>query len=288
MNQKNKGCAVAEECIHGLDAGQCDVCYPKPVPAVDPDAAKQRAARPRVAAGTSPRRTAPGAGPARTPAAKARLDNVGEQRIYHVTHMSNLADILSSGALRADESASGSTHPIVDISSAENRQARRNTLVAGTGSLSVASFVPFFLAPNAAVWQGVRTGSADPRLSPAIRGTRASEFVILVSTVKHVIDWQADGESTAVVTNGDATHVLTRFGATRGDSESMLRRLRSDEDSDAILAAEYLVPESLPFELVTLVGVAHDKARSEAKGILQSSAFSPKVAVYPPWFAKPA
>jgi hypothetical protein len=68
----------------------------------------------------------------------------------------------------------------------------------------------------------------------------------------------------------------------------MLRRLRSDEDSDAILAAEYLVPESLPFELVTLVGVAHDKARSEAKGILQSSAFSPKVAVYPPWFAKPA
>jgi hypothetical protein len=202
--------------------------------------------------------------------------------------MSNLADILSSGALRADVSASGGTHPTVDISSAETRQARRATLVAGTGSPSVASFVPFFLAPNAAVWQGLRAGAIDPRLSPAVRGTKASEFVFLVSTVKHVTDWQADGETTAVVTNGDAAHVLTRFGSTRDDSERMLRKLRSDEDSDAILAAEYLVPESLPFEFVTLVGVANDKARNEARGILQSSAFSPKVAVYPPWFAKQA
>ncbi|MDQ1587987.1 MAG: hypothetical protein QOJ77_1152, partial [Microbacteriaceae bacterium] len=101
-------------------------------------------------------------------------------------------------------------------------------------------------------------------------------------------DWQVDGELLAVVTNGDAAHVLTRFGSTRDDNERMLRKLRSDEDSDAILAAEYLVPETLPFEFVTLVGVANDKARNEAKGILQSSAFSTKVAVYPPWFQRTA
>jgi hypothetical protein len=255
---------------------------------VDAEAAKQRAARPRVAAGTSARRTAPGSGPARTPASKAHLDNVGDQRIYHVTHMSNLAGILSSGALHADARANGGTHPTVDMSSAENREARRTTHIAGSGSPSVASFVPFFLAPNAAVWQSVRAGAMDPRLSPAIRASKASEFVILVSTVKHVTDWQVDGELLAVVTNGDAAHVLTRFGSTRDDNERMLRKLRSDEDSDAILAAEYLVPETLPFEFVTLVGVANDKARNEAKGILQSSAFSTKVAVYPPWFQRTA
>jgi hypothetical protein len=84
------------------------------------------------------------------------------------------------------------------------------------------------------------------------------------------------------VTDGDAAHVLTRFGATLDAAERMLRRLRADEDS--ILHAEYLVRESVPFELVTLVGVANDKARDVVKGILHGSGHRPKVSVYPPWF----
>jgi hypothetical protein len=38
---------------------------------------------------------------------------------------------------------------------------------------------------------------------------------------------------------------------------------------------------------VTLIGVANDRVRDEVRGMLKSSAHSPKVSVYPPWFQKP-
>ena len=65
----------------------------------------------------------------------------------------------------------------------------------------------------------------------------------------------------------------------------MLRLLHDDDDS--IIAAEFLVKDAFPFELVTLIGVAHDKARDAVKPILRASAHKPKVAVYPPWFQRP-
>jgi hypothetical protein len=266
---------LADECIHGLDAGRCDQCFPKPAPVVEVAVASgsRPATRPRLSSRAAPRRTLTPRTLSSTP-----LDDVGEQRIYHVTHVSNLAGILANGRLLADESDAWEARPTVDISSADARESRRSTLVAGSEGPSVAQFVPFLLSPNASIWQSIRTGVADPRLSPDIRDTPASDFVILVTTVKKVLEREAD----TVVTDGDAAHVLTRFGATLDAAERMLRRLRADEDS--ILHAEYLVRESVPFELVTLVGVANDKARDVVKGILHGSGHRPKVSVYPPWF----
>lgn len=227
--------------------------------------------------------------------AKAATDNVGEQRIYHVTHIRNLAGILESGALLADASEAWTTRPVVDISSAPNRDARRTALVSGDGSASVAGYVPFFLSPNARLWDGLLTGTADPRLSVDAHTAEIFDFVILVSTVKKLRDAQAaaddadaddaDASAAAVaVTDGDAAGALTRISATPDTFDSLLRRLRADAESDAILRAELLVAESFAFDLVTLVGVANDKVRDEVRGILAASTHKPKVAVYPPWF----
>ncbi|WP_166790835.1 DarT ssDNA thymidine ADP-ribosyltransferase family protein [Cryobacterium mannosilyticum] len=226
-------------------------------------------------------------------AAKAVADNVGEQRIYHVTHIRNLAGILESGALLADMSEAWTTRPVVDISSAPNRDARRTALVSGDGSSSVAGYVPFFLSPNARLWDGLLTGTADPRLSVDAHTAEIFDFVILVSTVKKLRDAQAAAEdagaddasdAAVAVTDGDAAGALTRISATPETSDSLLRRLRADAESDGILRAELLVAETFPFDLVTLVGVANDKVRDEVRGILAASTHKPKVAVYPPWF----
>ncbi len=222
-------------------------------------------------------------------ATKVAVDNVGEQRIYHVTHIRNLAGILESGALLADTSEAWTARPTVDISSEPNRNARRSALVAGDGSASVAGYVPFFLSPNARLWDGLLTGTADPRLSTDAHTAEVFDFVILVSTVKKLRDARAAADDAAAaaavaVTDGDAAGALTRIGATPDASDSLLRRLRADAESDAILRAELLVAETFPFALVTLVGVANDKVRDEVRGILAVSAHKPKVAVYPPWF----
>ncbi len=211
--------------------------------------------------------------------------DVGEQRIYHVTHIGNLAGILSSGTLFADANRAWEARPAVDISSAETRESRRATLVSGQGSLSVAKYVPFYLSPNAKVWDSIRAHTDDPRLVLDAHGSAPYDFVILVSTVKKVLDAHVgEPDSAVIATDGDAAGVLTRFGTTREDAQRVLRKLRADPEADAILEAELLVEETFPYELVTLIGVANDRVRDVVKPILAASTHRPKVAVYPPWF----
>ncbi len=245
---------LPDECIHGLEAGLCDVCYPKPVPVV-------------VAAATTTRTRA--AAQPRTAGVGRPDHKVGEQRIYHVTHMSNLAGIVEAEALLA-----GAT-PVVDASSPANRAARQEVAV---GTATVTDYVPFFLSPNAAVWSAIRAQQTDPRLSREIRDLPAAEFIILVSTVKVASTMEV------AVADGDAAGALTRFGTTPETNDRTLRRLRADEE--AILSGELLVKDSFPFDQLALIGVANDRARDAVKEILQAAAHEPKVAVYPPWFAK--
>jgi hypothetical protein len=296
---QTKGLGLNDECIHGLEDQRCDQCFPKAAPVIVPGAsavstASKRPSRAREATAPTTLRTArvvvaKSAAPARSTAApkssaKAGTD-VGEQRIYHVTHISNLAGILETGALLADASEAWGARPAVDISSADTRESRRATLVAGEASLSVARYVPFFLSPNASVWDSIRAQVADPRLELDAHGSAPYDFVILVSTVKKVRDARAsESESAAVVTDGDAAGVLTRFGTTGEDAQRMVRKLRADKESEAILEAEFLVEEAFPYELVTLIGVANDRVRDAVKPILAASAHRPKLAVYPPWF----
>jgi hypothetical protein len=275
---------LGEECIHGLDYGLCDACFPKAAPEIPVAVAKTRVTRPRASSLTAPRK----------PATASSLRNppveVGDQRIYHVTHVNNLADILSSGRLLADASDEWEKRPTVDISSDETRESRRTIVVSDENDASVASYVPFFLSPTSSVWVSVRERVADPRLSAAIREAVASDYVILVSSVKSVVDAhdaeEAEREAAVVVTDGDAAHTLTRFATTREAGDRVLRKLRADEESVQILAAEYLVKDEFPFELVSLIGVANDKARDAVKAIVKGSGFSTRVAVYPPWFMR--
>ncbi|GAB2459148.1 hypothetical protein GCM10027029_21330 [Conyzicola lurida] len=275
---------MGEECIHGLDYGLCDACFPKAAPEIPVAVAKTRVTRPRASSLTAPRK----------PATASSLRNppveVGDQRIYHVTHVSNLADILSSGRLLADASDAWEKRPTVDISSDETRESRRTIVVSDENDASVASYVPFFLSPTSSVWVSVRERVADPRLSAATREAVASDYVILVSSVKSVVDAhdaeEAEREAAVVVTDGDAAHTLTRFATTREAGDRVLRKLRADEESVQILAAEYLVKDEFPFELVSLIGVANDKARDAVKAIVKGSGFSTRVAVYPPWFMR--
>jgi hypothetical protein len=175
----------------------------------------------------------------------------------------------------------------VDISTPETREARRATAVAGT-DLSVAHFVPFFLSPTATIWQGIITGAKDPRLSADAKRAAASDFVLLISTVKALVANHATDEETPtspyVVTDGDAAGATTRFGVTLPDADALLRRMRADEESKLIERAELLVAGSVAFDQIMLVGVANDRARDAVKAILQEASYSVKAVVYPPWF----
>jgi hypothetical protein len=245
--------------------------------------ARPRASRAREAASPTALRSAPVVTAPSLKAVRSSTGsggNVSEQRIYHVTHITNLPGILASCALLADASAARDTNPALDIMSAGYRESRRSVVVSGADpERRVAEYVPFFLSPDSLLWDSIRSHEADPRLAPTADDWVAFDFVVLVSTVG-----KASETVGSVVADGDAAAPATRFGASAENRERMLRTLRADKDSDAILAAEFLVEESFPFELLTLIGVANDRVRDAVKEILSASGFRPKVAVYPPWF----
>lgn len=287
------------ECIHGLDDGVCDTCFPKAPPVVVDEPAKasrtRTATRPRTAGRTASSvvttASASRSAGAKAAAAAKRPIDISEQRIYHLTHISNLIGIVGSGAVLADASAGWQSRPAVDIASSANREARRGMQVAGESEPAVAGYVPFFLSPNAGVWESIRSHSADPRLSAEAYGHDVYDYVILVSTVKTALgDPDAAGDdadgASVIVANGDATATFTRFGISREASVRMLRIMRAHEDSEALLAAEFLVRDTFPIENVSLIGVANDKVRLAVWEIVaaSNSRHRPKIAVYPPWF----
>jgi hypothetical protein len=195
--------------------------------------------------------------------------------------------MLIDGVLHAEAAESWTARPAIDISSPDTREARRITAIPGTDTDTdtfVADYVPFFLSPNANLWEGMRARTPDPRLTTAARSIRAAEFVILVTTIKQIT---ASVMRYPVVSDGDAADARSRFATTQDDAERVLRRTLVSDDGTA-LRAEMLVFDSVPFEVITLIGVANDKARSAVRSLLSGSGFQPRVAVHPPWFALPS
>jgi len=252
---------MALECIHGLDEGLCDTCYPKKAP--DP--------LPPTPRGT-PRRT-PGmrartlTGVVDKPVVVPARVDVTTQRIYHVTHIRNLAAILETGAL-----ISGA-EPEVDVSSDVTRELRRTAEISQGDS--VADYVPFYLSPDASAWRELRQGATGVHWSAAARSTAASDYVFLVAALGGVAD-------ETVLADGDAARSLTRFAVGRDALARMMHRVLADEQS--IFDAEALVPGRVPFESISVIGVANTRVRDQVREELAATTFSPKVAVHPPWF----
>jgi hypothetical protein len=244
----------------------CATCYPKPV--AETVVATRAPSRGRA---STTRRGAPG----RPLVSATPVNDVREQRIYHLTHVRNLPSILADGAVMAGVKAA------VDISPPEARAERAVTDIPGVPDALLTEFVPFFLSPNAQLWQSIRAQEPHPRVSRDILGADAADFVLLVSTVRELEDTGRE----FVVADGNSEGSLTRYGITVDAAERLLRRLRADPEERALLEAELLVRDSLPLGSVSLIGVAHDKVRATVRDLLQASRFSPKVAVYPPWFS---
>ena len=253
----------------------CASCYPKPAPEVPAVVLAQTRTRTPSRVGAAPRRTGVRGGSSRSASGSAPLDDVRQQRAYHLTHISNLPGILAAGAIEA------SATPVVDLSPVGLRAERAEVEVTGAQSAKLTEFVPFFLSPNAIAWQSIRAKMPHPRVAHDIVGMDPADFVLLVVTVRQLDDLGAG----YVVADGNAERDTTRFGWAPTDSEHVLRRLRAETLQESILEADLLVRDRVPFEHIALVGVAHDKARSAVRDILATADFSPKVAVYPPWFA---
>jgi hypothetical protein len=243
---------MADECIHGFEGVLCDICFPR----VQPE--------PKKVVRTPPGGRKPSVRAAGAPTIASYT--LATQRFFHVTHLRNLEAIVHEGQLRAD------AEPIVDVSSAVTRELRAGADLAD-GS-TVAQHVSFYVSPTAERWVELRDGAVGPHWSDAARAAKSTEFVLLAVPATVL----GDG---IVAADNDAAAPATRFAVGAAEATQLLRRLPD------FLNAEILVPHSVAFEDVAMVGVANDRVRDEVRDLLGSTeGFSPKVSVYPPWFTQ--
>ncbi len=289
---------MSDECKHGFDNGLCATCFPPPpreVPVAEAPAPKVR----RSTVAPSLREPAPtrvrAAATTKTAtraAAALPVVRVGEQRLYHVTHIRNLERILETGSILPVASAALPDGPVVDIAAPSHRDARRTMVLAGTDGLTPADFVPFFLTPDADLWAGIRAGEGDIRLSADALASAVNDYVVLVTTIDgasvHPGEFDADtgrpSRARVVVADGDASHVLTSIGANAMTADRMVQRFATDEDPGALRRAEVLIEDAVPFDRVTVIGVATVNVREHVKRLVAAAGLRTKVAAYTPWF----
>ena len=270
---------MADECIHGFDDGLCAICFPPPEPEAKPIAT---ATRSRTAGGTRAARPTPRvAGSARAGASLADTPiDPKTLRIYHVTHVDNLAPILGEGAVLADLAGA---EPVVDVSAPAAREFRRTASVDGVDAV-VADYVPFLLSTDAHVWNAVRTGTPDPRLAEGAVERQPADHVILVGSVAGAVGARTDTVGAVVVTDADAAAGGVAAASAWPDVLRLLQRLHREDDGARLLAAEFLVRECLPLERVLLIAVGNDRVRDRVRAALDAVGLRTRVAVYPPWF----
>ena len=269
---------MAVECIHGFEPGLCDICFPK----VAPTPKRSSVVRPSRA--TVSARGERGGQPTRS-GSRSAPTNPSNARVYHLTHVRNLQQILESGQLRSSHNAvtgaSASANvapgfPVFDLSSELTRELRATAEV--RPGLSVSDCVPFFLSPNAELWNELRNGAVESsRWSDAARAATSTDFIMLITTVGAL-------GAGAMIADDDAAGTFTRFSAQPDDRSRFFSRLSPEQ----LLRAEVLAPESVELSRIQLIGVANDPMRERVRGMLAAIADAAqlKVAVYPPWFQR--
>ncbi|MFF2370030.1 DarT ssDNA thymidine ADP-ribosyltransferase family protein [Agromyces sp. NPDC058110] len=261
----------------------CATCFPPPEPAAKPATATVRAPRTTtsVRGGTTRTSTRP---PARVPGARAVATHAPIDpktvRIYHVTHVENLASIFGAGAILADTAGA---EPEVDLSAPAAREFRRSAPVEGTDHV-VADYVPFLLSTDAHVWESLRTGSPDPRLAAGATARPASDHVLFVTSIEKAVGARTEQVGAVAVTGADVAATGSVVDSAWPDVLRALQRIHRDDDGAQLASAEFLVHDALPLERVLLIAVGNDRVRDRVKAVLDAFDLRTRVAVHPPYF----
>lgn len=207
-------------------------------------------------------------------------------KIYHITHVNNLKNILTVGALFSDAVITQQGGPVqaIGMSSIKRRRLYELEVPCHPGT-KVGEYVPFYFCPRSVMLYVIHCAN-HPELT--YRGGQ-NPIIHLEADLHRVVGW-ADSNGVRWAFS------LSNAGAYYTEFRSELRDL-GELDWDAINArdfrdpdvkerkqAEFLVYSSFPFELVERIGVRLDSIRVKVQETLSGSRYNPVVEVRPEWY----
>jgi hypothetical protein len=206
-------------------------------------------------------------------------------KLYHITHLDNLASIVAAGGLLSDAAmlARGGPSSAIGMSSIKAR--RLSLPVKCHAGDRVGDYVPFYLCPRSIMLFVIHCAN-HPELS--YRGGQAP-IVHLEADLYQVVAWaEAEGRRWAIsLSNAGAVYTEFRTGlASLAELEwaaIAARDFRVSEVKEA-KQAEFLVYGWFPWQLVTRIGVHSNQVRSQVESAIAPAVHPPALEVRREWY----
>jgi ssDNA thymidine ADP-ribosyltransferase, DarT len=202
-----------------------------------------------------------------------------ERPIYHITHVENLASIITEGRLWSDAMRIAKKLPCktVGMNHIKERRLRRQVPVAAKGTLG--EYVPFNFCNRSIMLYALHRGHPD------YDGGQDS-ILHLVSTIAAAVgcgrpfaftDRHADLAYTAYF---DSTEHLSKIPW----KVMPVRQWGGDNELKAKRQAEFLVHKWFPWECVHAIVASNRRTAERAIAILEAAEHRPAVMVEPSWY----
>jgi hypothetical protein len=204
--------------------------------------------------------------------------------IYHITHLDNLAGIVTQSALLADTAIRQQALSPRSIAYGHIKTRRGRTAVPLPPGGCVSDYVPFYFCPRSPMLYAIRGGQVE-----GYPGGQA-QVLHLVADAEAI---EAAGHA-CLHTDGNAASQPLRFHAGTANLATALAwdvinstswgNTLEDNDRKRRKQAEFLVWQRVPWHAIVAIGVIDEAIAGQVRQSITGAAHLPIVAVHRDWY----
>ena len=207
-------------------------------------------------------------------------------KIYHITHLDNLASIVAAGEIESDgrRYRLGLDHATIGMAAIKQRRLFELDVSCHPGT-KVGEYVPFYFCPRSIMLYILYRGNHPDMAYHGGQGP----ILHLQADLESVIDWMEEQGTRWAFSDRNAGTRFTDFFNKR----ELLDRIdwnavRSTDFRDPMVKegkqAEFLVYDVFPWQLVEKIGIFDRQIRRQVVTVLQGAAYKPVVQVEQSWY----
>lgn len=206
-------------------------------------------------------------------------------KIYHITHVENLAAIASRGLISdAQIVERGGPMQMIGMSTIKRRRIEELAVDCHPGTL-VGEYVPFYFCPRSIMLYVIHCAN-HPELT--YRGGQGP-IVHLEADLHKVVAWANERGILWAFSLSNAGSYYTQFrtGIEELDQLDWDDIAATDFRSATVKEhkqAEFLIYETFPFDLVERIGVRTGAIQNQASVVIEASSHRPPIEVRPEWY----
>ena len=209
-----------------------------------------------------------------------------QPKIYHITHLDNLASIVAAGCIEADGRRVGQGGGQTSIGMSEIKRRRLYDIaVSCHKGTMVGEYVPFYFCPRSIMLYILHMGN-HPDLN--YRGGQGPVLHLQVD-MESAINWADQHGVRWAFSDRNAGSYYADFYNSRNELDKIDWKAVNETDfRDSLVKegkqAELLIHDTCPWHLVEKVGVLNERIHNQVSTILQNVQHKPVVTIERTWY----